>query len=117
MHIFAEDEIAMEEGLRWAWLAEIGAIMLWDPESWQSIILRQLQFVGEAGLLAHLLLYVNAPGQIAIWCGHFATAASLTAEGDAIAEATGTRFARGSSPRRGPACSTSIVPAPHPPRD
>jgi DNA-binding CsgD family transcriptional regulator len=43
-------------------------------------------------LLGHLVLYVNAVGIFATWCGDFATAASLVAEGDAIAEATGTRF-------------------------
>ncbi|HEY3651266.1 MAG TPA: AAA family ATPase [Streptosporangiaceae bacterium] len=91
--VFAEEEIAVEEGLRWGWAAAIGPDVLWDVESWQSILLRQLQSAREAGLLGHLVLYVNAVGIFAAWCGQFATAASLVAEGDAIAEATGTRFA------------------------
>jgi DNA-binding CsgD family transcriptional regulator len=36
---------------------------------------------------------VNQLGQNTIWCGDFAAAASLIAEADGIAEATGTRFA------------------------
>jgi DNA-binding CsgD family transcriptional regulator len=92
-HIFAEDEIATEEGLRWGWVAATGTTVLWDVESSQSILLRQLQSAREAGLLVHLLRYVNMLGILATWCGQFAEAASLVAEGDAIAEATRTRFA------------------------
>jgi DNA-binding CsgD family transcriptional regulator len=91
--VFAEDEIAAEEGLRWGWTAAISATELWDVETSQSILLRQLQSAREAGLLGHLLVYVNALGIWATWYGRFAEAASLIAEGEAIAEATGTRFA------------------------
>jgi len=38
------------------------------------------------------MVYVNSLGIIAAWCGDFAAAASLVAEAEAIAEATGTRF-------------------------
>jgi DNA-binding CsgD family transcriptional regulator len=93
VRIFAEDEIAVEEGLRWGWVAAIAACVLSDVENWQSILLRQLQSAREAGLLVHLLVYVNGLGIYATWCGNFATAASLVAEAEAIAEATGTRFA------------------------
>jgi len=89
---FAEDAIAVEEGLRWGWAATIAAWVLWEVEGWQSIVLRQLQSAREAGLLVHLLRYVNQLGLNTIWCGDFATSASLIAEADAIAEATGTRF-------------------------
>jgi len=91
--VFAEGEIAVEEGLRWGWAAALGACVLWDVESWQSLVLRQVQSAREAGLLGQLMLYVHALGTIAAWCGDFAAAASLIAEGDAIAEATGTRVA------------------------
>jgi DNA-binding CsgD family transcriptional regulator len=93
VRIFTEDEIATEEGLRWGWVAATGTTVLWDVESSQSILLRQLQSAREAGLLVHLLRYVNMLGILATWCGQFAEAASLIAEADAIAEATGTRFA------------------------
>jgi hypothetical protein len=91
--VFSEEAIAVEEGLRWGWAASSGAIVLWDVETWQSIELRQVQSAREAGLLAHLLVYVDTLGTFATQCGDFAEAASLIAEGDAIAEATGTRFA------------------------
>jgi DNA-binding CsgD family transcriptional regulator len=92
VRIFAGDEIAVEEGLRWGWVTAIAACVLWDVENWQSIVLRQLQSAREAGLLVHLLRYVNQLGIKTICCGDFAAAASLIAEVDAIAEATETRF-------------------------
>jgi ATP/maltotriose-dependent transcriptional regulator MalT len=88
---FAEGEIAVEEGLRWGWAATIAACVLWDVENWQPIVLRQLQSAREAGLLVYLLIYVTSLGVVAAWCGDFAAAASLIAEAEAIAEATGTR--------------------------
>jgi DNA-binding CsgD family transcriptional regulator len=93
VRIFAEDEIATQEGLRWGWAAALSATMLWDVESSLSILLRQLQSAREVGLLVHLLRYVNQLGLKTICCGDFATAASLIAEVDTTAEATGTRFA------------------------
>jgi len=91
--IFAEEEIATEEGLRWGWVAGAVACVLWDVELWQSILLRQVQSARETGLLVHLLRYVTALGLSAAWCGQFAETASLIAEGEAIAAATGTRLA------------------------
>src|SRR5262252_1205514 len=93
VRVFAEGEIAVEEGLRWGWLAMTGAVTLWDLENYQSIIFRQAQSAREAGLLIQLLGYVNSLGFSATWCGQFAAAASAIAEAYAIAEATGTRIA------------------------
>ena len=92
VRVFAEGEIAVEEGLRWGWSAMTGAVTLWDMENYQSIVLWQLQSAREAGLLVHLLGYVNGLGFSATWCGQFAAAASAIAEAYAIAEATGTRI-------------------------
>jgi DNA-binding CsgD family transcriptional regulator len=92
--VFAEEETAMDEGPRWGWAAGWAACELWDDETWQAILLRQLESVREAGLLSVLPIYLNALAVTATWRGDFATAASLVAEVDAIAEATGTRLAR-----------------------
>src|SRR5262249_44402713 len=93
VRIFAEEEIATEEGLRWGWGGGAGTSVLWGMETSQSICRRQLQSGREAGLLVHLLFYVTGLGIYAAWCGDFAEAASLIAEGEAIAGVTGTRFA------------------------
>ncbi len=92
-HIFAEEAVPPEEGLRWGWLASVAAIMVWDEESWHLLLARQLDSVREAGLLFQLPLYVNVMGVFATWRGDFATAASLITEADAIADVTGTRLA------------------------
>jgi DNA-binding CsgD family transcriptional regulator len=93
-HAFAEGETTVAEGLRWGWQAAIGALMLWDADGWHAVTARQLQSIRDAGLLVHLPIYLNSLGISATWRGDFAAASGLVAEADAIAEATGTLFAR-----------------------
>ena len=92
--VFAEDEITLEEGLRWGWLAADVAVTVWDEEYWHAIVARQLQSVREAGLLVDLPIWVQGMAVDEIWRGDFAAAASLIAEAEAIAAATGSGFAR-----------------------
>jgi DNA-binding CsgD family transcriptional regulator/tetratricopeptide (TPR) repeat protein len=91
--VFAEEEIAFEEELRWGWQATIPPIMMWDEEYWYMPLVRQLQSVRDAGLLVYLPISLNSLGILATLRGDVATAASLIAEADAIAEATGTSIA------------------------
>jgi DNA-binding CsgD family transcriptional regulator len=92
--IFAEQEIAMEEGLRWTWAASLAAVIMWDEASWHAALVRQLNTVREAGLLVHLPIYLNSLAINAAWRGDFTTADALIAEADAIANATGAGLAR-----------------------
>ncbi len=96
LSLFADGEIATEEALRWGWMATIAPRMLWDLEHWHAINDRLRVTAREAGLLAHLPIYLYSLGSIAIWCGDLAAAASLSGEADAIAEATGTRLVHSS---------------------
>ena len=91
--VFAVEDVSPEEGLLWGWLASIAPIMVWDEKQWHALLARQLQSVREAGLLFYLPLYVNVLAVFSVASGDFATAASLIAESDAIAEATGTTVA------------------------
>ena len=91
--VFAEEEITLEERLRWARAAAVAAVMVWDEECWHAIEARELQSCREAGLLAQLVIWVNSMAILTVWRGDFAAAASLVAEAEAIAAATGTRFA------------------------
>jgi DNA-binding CsgD family transcriptional regulator len=91
---FAEGEIAVAERLRWGYLAAIAAIVLWDEENWHKLNARLVQTARDRGLLVDLPVYLQGMGLIVAWRGDFASAASLIAEGDAVAEATGTRLAR-----------------------
>ena len=92
--VFAQGQIDVAEGLRWGWLATFAACTLWDEEDWYAINDRQLHSVRDAGLLFNLPMYIHSLGSNLIWRGDFAAAASLIAEADTVAEATGTRFAR-----------------------
>ena len=91
--VFAEEEITLEERLRWGFLAVVTTLMAWDEQCWHAIEVRQLQACREAGLLAQLVIYVNSMAILTTWRGDFAAAASLVAEAEAIAAATGTHFA------------------------
>ena len=92
--VFAEDEITVEEGLRYGWLAADAAVTVWEEEYWRAIVARQLQSVREAGLLVDLPIWVQGMALDEIWRGDFAAAASLIAEAEAITAATGSGFAR-----------------------
>ncbi|HUA07351.1 MAG TPA: AAA family ATPase [Solirubrobacteraceae bacterium] len=91
---FADGEIPVSEGLRWGWAARLAAVALWDEARWYQILVRQLQSVREAGLLAYLPIYLNSLAMAESSRGDFATAGSLIAEADMIREATGTRIGR-----------------------
>jgi DNA-binding CsgD family transcriptional regulator len=94
VRVLADGEIAMAEGLRWGWLATHAAWALWDDQAWHRAVPRRLQSVRDAGLLENLPVYLQTVGANAAWRGDFALAASLIAEADTIAEATGAGLAR-----------------------
>ena len=92
--VFAEEEIAREEGQRWGWVATCAAIVVWEEEYYYAMVVRLLQSAREAGLLVDLPIWVQANAIQAVWRGEFTAAGSLIAEADAITEATGSGFAR-----------------------
>ncbi len=81
---------AREEGLWSGWMA---ATVLWDADSARAIIARQIQLGRAVGALEELPVDLIALAWDDAWRGDFAAAASLIAETDAIAEATGSRIA------------------------
>ena len=89
--VFAEDEIARAERLRWSPVAVVAAATVWDEECWGAIQAREIRSCREAGLLTQLVIWVHAMAVFTTWRGDFAEAASLVAEGEAIAAATGIR--------------------------
>ncbi|MFL5929523.1 MAG: hypothetical protein ACJ77E_21535, partial [Gaiellaceae bacterium] len=92
-HAFADEEIGMEEGLRWGLVAQVAAAMLWDEQRWHSILARQLQSVREAGLLAYLPIYLSSLAISTTWRGDFAAADAMIRELQAVANATGSTLA------------------------
>ena len=90
---FAGDGISAEAAFRWGWLAVVPALVLWDLDGWLAISDRGVQPARDAGGLAVLPIVLTSRCVCASMVGDFATATSLIAEADAIAEATETRFA------------------------
>ena len=90
---FRGDEISVDKGLQWGVLASSAAVELWDFESWDAVITRQVELARDAGALAPLSIALNGEGIVVAWRGDFAAAARVIAEADAVTQATGTRIA------------------------
>ena len=90
MTVFASKDIPTEESLASGWMA---AAFLWDDDAGQAIMARQVQRARTVGALEYLPIFLVPLAMSAGWRGDFAAAASLVAEGDAIAESTGVRIA------------------------
>ena len=86
-------DIPVEDVLRWGWLATGASDAVWDDASTRSISARQLRLVREAGVLSELPIHLAALGLASAWTGDFAGAASLAAESENVAAATGNRIA------------------------
>jgi DNA-binding CsgD family transcriptional regulator len=85
------EEISVEKGLR---LVSMTAANLWDFESWEAVLRRQVELARDSGALAMSPIVLHGLALSVAWRGDFADAASLVAEADAVTEATGTRIAR-----------------------
>src|SRR5829696_1792235 len=90
---FRGDEISVEKGLQWSVLASSASAELWDFESWDSVITRQMRLARDAGALVPLAIALNGQGIVVTWSGDFAAAARVVVEADAVTDATGTRVA------------------------
>jgi DNA-binding CsgD family transcriptional regulator len=90
---FRGEQISVEKGLQWGVLASSAAVELWDFESWDAVITRQMALARDAGALAPLSIALNGEGIVVTWRGDFAAAARVIVEADAVTQATGTRIA------------------------
>ncbi|WP_328475395.1 AAA family ATPase [Actinoplanes sp. NBC_00393] len=89
----ADGAMAVEDTLRWAWLATAASNAVWDNESTDTIARRTVQIVRDAGALAQLPVALAALGTASASNGDLAGAAALVAEADSVAAATGSRIA------------------------
>src|SRR5438477_4360070 len=86
---FRDDEKVLHFGA----MAATAAAALWDLESWDAVINRQLQLARDAGALAQLATALQGKGIAVTWSGDFRGAASVVAEADAVTAVTGIRIA------------------------
>jgi DNA-binding CsgD family transcriptional regulator len=85
--------IPVKDVLRWGWAATGASDAVWGDERTRAISARQVQLVRDAGALAELPIHLAASGLAKTWVGDFAGAASLIAESDSVAAATGSPVA------------------------
>ena len=90
--VLALADMPVEDVLRWGWMAAGASSAVWDYEGWHATATRQVQVVRDAGALAELPIHLSYLGMATAWTGDFAGAASLIAEVDSVAAATGSRF-------------------------
>ncbi len=88
---FADEDAAVEEVLRWGWLATVGAVVVWDYESCVAIASRGVQLARDLGALTVLAVALNILTEAVAMGGEFGRAERLIAEADAVTEATGTQ--------------------------
>jgi len=80
-----EASTSLTEQLRWMWAATVSSLLLWDDEGWERLSDRHLQIVRETGALGDLTIALGHRGQMHVFAGELAQAASLQ---DALQEAS-----------------------------
>jgi DNA-binding CsgD family transcriptional regulator len=93
LQAFCSEDTAVEDDLRWLWLASITAADLWDDETWYVLSNRHVRIAREAGALSELPLALNSRVFVHLFAGELAAAASLVEQGRAVKEATGSNLA------------------------
>src|SRR5207248_1757573 len=78
------EDLTVEEGLRWLWLASSDAAELWDDESWSVLSARHVDMARAAGALSVLPLTLHSQAVAHVLAGELDAAASLVAELDAV---------------------------------
>jgi DNA-binding CsgD family transcriptional regulator len=85
-------DMPVEDVLRWGWMAVGACSAVWDNERWHATATRQVQVLRDAGALAELPIHLTYLSGVVMWMGDFAGSASLFAEVESVAAATGIRF-------------------------
>ena len=89
---FAGSEVSVEEVLRWAWLATVAAVYVWDYDTCLAVATREVEVARESGALEVLAVGDNILCQALCMSGDFAKAELLVAEANAVREATEARI-------------------------
>jgi DNA-binding CsgD family transcriptional regulator len=82
-------DIPVEDVLRWGWIATGASVAVWDDQAFHSISARQVKLLRDAGALAPLPHHLSQLGIARAWMGDLEGAASLIAETEMVAAATG----------------------------
>jgi DNA-binding CsgD family transcriptional regulator len=86
-------DMPVKDVLLWGWIAASATALLWDIEGMGANSAREVRLLRDAGALAALPSSLSNLAIATAWMGDFAGAASLIAETDTVAAATGSRQA------------------------
>ena len=90
---FLGDEVSIDQWLHWGVLATNAALAIWDFECWVTLSTRHVELARASGALTPLANAINVHRAVAVWCGDFEAASSLSVEEDTVKEVTGTQRA------------------------
>ena len=88
-----EGTMSQTEQLRWMWGATVSTLHLWDDEGWERLSDLHLQLVRETGALGDLAVALSHRGQMHVFAGELALAASLQEALRGATELTGSPLA------------------------
>ena len=89
VNAFRDPGLAVEDVMRWSFVAAHTAHDLWDDEGWEALSARHLQLARDVGALGLLPIAIAQRVGMHLHAGEFAAAAALVEETEAITEATG----------------------------
>jgi DNA-binding CsgD family transcriptional regulator len=85
---FESEDLSIDEGLRFSWLAASTAVSLWHDGGWDVLTRRHLETARAGGALGALPLALTSRVIVYLFTGDLAAAAALVAEIRSIAEIT-----------------------------
>jgi DNA-binding CsgD family transcriptional regulator len=97
LDVFARGHAPADGGLRWLFMAWPAAHETWDDATWDALTTGAVTLARESGALTVLPTFLLYRAAVHIYAGEFAAASVLTAEADAIVEATGNTRWQGTS--------------------
>ena len=92
LSLFRDEEISIEEGLRWLWLAGRVAMALWEDETWELLASRHVRLARDAGALTVLPLALRSRILVHVYAGELDAGAALLEEAQAVTDATGSQL-------------------------
>jgi DNA-binding CsgD family transcriptional regulator len=86
---FCDDDVPVQESLRWLLLAGVIAADLWDLDRWGLVAARHVAIIREAGAFSELPLALDSSAVVHVFAGELATAASVIEEVRTVSAAIG----------------------------
>ena len=92
LQAFCTEDVSLDQGLRWMWLATLTAADVWDDERWELLAAHHVRKARESGAFSELPMALGSRSLVHVFAGELAAAASAIEEARAVAEATGNNF-------------------------